>query len=229
VNLVWNIQTFLGSVNVVAVLIAASFIVIKQRKAIGPVFAVMWLSLLTASAFLSGQDWRFVLFLMLPASFAIGNLIESARKHLDRSSVNFNSTMRQLTRTIIPLALIVLALSGSLPGLVPRIFNPLRRERQEAVFESMMWLQDNSCAKGVASVGLWPDYQYLPALTGVPYVGEFMSPERLLRKASELGFHCVAVSTGSPYSQSFELDPRFKEEYRNRMLAIFFITSLALQ
>lgn len=227
VNLVWNVQTFLGPINVVAVLIAASFIVIKQRKAMGPVFAVMWLSLLTASAFLSGQDWRFVLFLMLPASFAIGNLIESARKHLEGSSVNFSSTMRQLTRTIVPLALIVLALSGSLPGLVPRIFNPLGRERQEAVFESMKWLQDRGCGSGVASVGLWPDYQYLPALTGIQYVGDLgfgKSPDAVVQRASHFGFRCLVAARESPYFRSFELDQRFRQNYRNNILAVFFIT-----
>lgn len=224
-NLILNLGFFDGWVNVIIVALAIVFVLLKKRDNLGLVFAVFWMLILLVAPFFSGQEYRFVLFSMLPATFLIGNLIGSASENLNRSSVHFDLRFRKSMRMILPLTLLVLALSGSLPGLVPKIYNPYGRLRQEAIFESMMWIENSSCSR-VASSGLWPDYQYLPALTGITYATDFVRPpEVILQKSVDLGFSCIAVSTTSPYFQSFELDQHFQEKYRNNMVVIFLINS----
>lgn len=136
-------------------------------------------------------------------------------------------SVNKLIRPIIPLLLIVLALSGSLSTLIPRVYNPYGRSLQEAVFESMIWLKGSPCVSGVASSGLWSDYQYLPALTGITYPGDFVKPpEVVLQKSTQLKFNCVVVAVRSEYFGLFHVSSKFESEYQNQTLEGFMIHAI---
>jgi hypothetical protein len=124
------------------------------------------------------------------------------------------------------LVLLLLIVSGVFPSLAVEAYNPDRRAYQSAIYESMVWLEHSDCAVSrVASVGLWPDYQYLPALTGIPYAGDFVKPpDYLLQKSTLLGFHCLAVNTSNQYSQSFADNSSFQKEHSNQIVVIYLIS-----
>jgi hypothetical protein len=89
----------------------------------------------------------------------------------------------------------------------------------------MVWLKQNGCSSGVASVGLGMDYRYLPALTGIQYVGDFDKPASELQQNSQLlGSHCLAVAVASQNFQSFQQDSVFHEEYQNEVVALFIVS-----
>jgi hypothetical protein len=89
----------------------------------------------------------------------------------------------------------------------------------------MVWVERGGCSSGVASVGLWPDYMYLPTLTGVPYMGDFVrSPDYVLQKSQSLGFHCLVVAKSNQYFQQYENDTALVDKYQNELVTVFVIT-----
>jgi hypothetical protein len=119
---------------------------------------------------------------------------------------------------------LLLVVSGVFPSIAAASFNPSSRNYQSAVYDSMIWLEQGSCPNAVASVGLWPDYMYLPALTGIPYVGDFVKPpDYVLQKSTTLGFRCLVVAKSNQYFQQFENNASFQEKYRNELITIFVI------
>jgi hypothetical protein len=170
-------------------------------------------------AFVSSQDWRIVLLSLIPGSFLLGSFIESFREfslgHINRS--------RRL-RIFTPLLLIALVLSGSFIGLLPRVFDPSTRIRQEAVVDSMLWLRRNDNGRSVASVGLLTDYRYLTTLTGIIYVGDFNEDANsAIAQSKATGFRYVAVASQSPQFPTFESSSIVHEKYRNNIVTIFYI------
>jgi hypothetical protein len=155
---------------------------------------------------------------MLPASFIIG-------EGLGRLSSWINSfpNFGKLKECLIPLILLILILSGNLPGLMPKLISPYQRTRQEDVFASMEFLQKGNCSI-VASSGLWPDYLYLSAFTSLKYTGEIANFSEM---ASEkvTGVNCVAVAADSPYLDSFLANSTYPELYHNGFVWIFRVSS----
>jgi hypothetical protein len=138
-------------------------------------------------------------------------------------------TKKRVSRMIVPVALCALILSNGFQisgffGIISSAYDPSERARQQAVFDSMIWLGQNSCSSGVASVGLGIDYRYLPVLTGIKYDGDFDKPaNELQQKSQTLGFHCLAVALANQNFQTFQLDSAFHEEYRNKIVVLFTI------
>jgi hypothetical protein len=215
-----SVLTFLGIVNVAA-LICAGVFALKFRSGLGSVFSFLWLLLMIPGALFSGQAYRFILFAMLPGSYLAGHMLANAPSRLDSAG---GTRLANLTRTVQAVILLLLIVSGAFPSIVSESFNPSGRNYQSAVYDSMIWVQHSSCNVGVASIGLWPDYEYLPALTGVPYMGDFIrTPEYLLQKSAILGFHCLVASRNNRYFHQFEVDTSFREEYRNELVTVFAI------
>jgi hypothetical protein len=216
-----NLLIFLGPVNVLAVACAAVF-AISRKRGIGLPFVLVWLLLMIPGAFLSGQAYRFILFAMLPGAYLLGRAIAEPSAILFKVKGEW---MSRLTNLLVVMIFLLLVLSGAFPSIAVQSFNPAGRNYQTAVYDSMIWLQHStSCVGGAASVGLWPDYEYLPALTGVPYFGDFSRPaDYVLQKSVSLGFHCIVVSNNNQYFQQFNNNSTFEEKYQNQLTTIFII------
>ena len=222
-NFVYNIGYFIGWASAALITLGIVLIFVKKQSKPGMILLAVWTTILVAAPLFSDQSYRFVLFWMLPATFLVGSVLFSLSNMLRRSEVNFSPPMKKLVRAIIPLMLVVLVLSGSLPTLIPRVYNPPGRSLQKAVFDSMTWLKGSQCGS-VASSGLWPDYQYLPALTGIRYAGDFVKPpEVVLEESKQMQFNCVVVAIKNPYFPAFQLASEYEREYQNEMLAVFLI------
>jgi hypothetical protein len=214
-----SLLTFLGLANVAAIICAALF-VFKSRRNLGLVFGFIWLLLMVPGALVSGQAYRFILFAMLPGSYLVGYMLANAT---DLHGPTKSTMLPKLMRTTEVVVLLLLIISGVFPSIVAESFNPTGRSYQSAVYDSMIWVEHNiSCRTGVASAGLWPDYEYLPALTGVPYMGDFLRPpDYVLQKSASLGFHCLVVARNSEYFQQFANDTSFRGSYQNELVIVF--------
>jgi len=223
-NFLYNIGYLVGWPSFALVALGVVLILKRKHSDAGMVLMLVWTGFLVVAPLLSGHSDRFVLFVMLPATFLVGSSFATFSERLGRARAHMNHGTKKLVRLVIPIMLVVLVLTGSFPTLVPYVYNPYGRTRQNAIFDSMIWLKGSPCASGVASSGLWPDYQYLPALTGIPYAGDFLKPpEIVLQKSNQLNFKCVVVATNSLYFPSFQATARLKQEYQNEMLAVFLI------
>lgn len=216
-----SLFTFLGPINVVA-MVCAGFFALKFRTNLGLLFSCLWLLLMVPGALVSGQAYRFILFAMLPGSYLVGHLLANAPNLLGPRRT---SMLLKLTRTTEALILLLLIVSGVFPSIATESFNPAGRNYQSAVYDSMSWVEhSSSCRTGVASVGLWPDYEYLPALTGVSYIGDFIRPaDYVLQKSASLGFHCLVVVRNNQYFQQFANNTAFHESYQNELVTVFAI------
>jgi hypothetical protein len=215
-----SLLTYMGPVNAVAVVCAVAFA--KYRNSFGRTFLILWLIALIPGAFLSGQAYRFVLFAMLPGSFLVGNMLAGAPSLLSTAN---NVFLSRLKRAVVVVIFLLLVLSGAFLGPVMQGYNPAGRARQISLYDSMVWLERGGCSSGVASVGLWPDYMYLPTLTGVPYMGDFVrSPDYVLQKSQSLGFHCLVVAKSNQYFQQYENDTALVDKYQNELVTVFAIT-----
>ncbi|GEM_PF-778239 len=215
-----SVFTFLGPVNVVALICAAVF-ALKFRTTLGLVFGFLWLLLMVPGAFVSGQEYRFILFAMLPASYLVGYMLANTHGLLGPSK---DVRLQKVARTVAGLIFLLLIVSGTFPSIAAQAFNPSGRNFQSAVYDSMVWVQHSSCSTGVASLGLWPDYEYLPALTGVQYMGDYIrSPDYVLQKSTTLGFHCLVASRNNHYFPQYENNTAFQEKYQNELITVFAI------
>lgn len=218
-NFVYDLGHFLGWVNVAALFSGVFFIVFLRKKSVWSVFLLVWLGIQVGSASFSEQSFRFVLFSMLPASFIIGMELGDVRTWTS----SLPAKLSKFKVWFVPLLLLILILSGSLPSLMPRIINPYQRSRQEAVFDSMQWLKQQGNCSAVASSGLWPDYLYLTPLTSIRYAGEIVKPSDIVMEGST-GVSCVAVAADSPNFEAFQTSPSYLELYHNNLVWIFSIT-----
>jgi hypothetical protein len=163
---------------------------------------------------------------MLPGAFLVGNLLANAPALLRGVS---GRSFAKFTKFVIVLILVLLAVSGTFPNIAAASFNPSGRNFQSAIYESMIWLEQSGCTNGVASVGLWPDYEYLPALTGIPYAGDFIRPPGIvLQKSLSLDFHCLVVARNNQYFTEFENNPELVERYHNQLVVILAIDQNSL-
>jgi hypothetical protein len=215
-----SVLTFLGPVNAIALVCSAVFM-IKFSRNLGSAFSLLWIAIMVPGAIISGQEYRFILFAMLPSAYLVGNLLANAPSLLrDMSRRMFT----KFTRVVIVIILVLLAASGTFPSIAVASFNPSGRSFQSAIYDSMIWLEQSSCTSGVASVGLWPDYEYLPALTRIPYAGDFIRPPNIvLQKTLSLGFHCLVVARNNQYYTEFENEPGLVESYQNQLVVILAI------
>jgi hypothetical protein len=215
-----SVLTFLGPMNAIALACSAVFI-IKFRKNLGSAFSLFWIAILVPGAIISGQEYRFILFAMLPGAYLVGDLLAKAPALLRRVR---RRSFTEFTKVVIAMILVLLTVSGTFPSIAVASFNPSSRNYQSAIYDSMIWLERSSCASGVASIGLWPDYEYLPALTGIPYAGDFIRPPSIvLQKSLSLGFHCLVVARNNQYFTDFENDPGLVERYHNQLVVILAI------
>ena len=223
----YNFSILFGPIGMASIFLAIVLVVKRRRHSARPIFAAFWFLFLVVVSFFTFQDWRFILFSFLPATFLVGAMIGWTPSLIEQSRDFSDRLKRNIAPIIVPLALCVLVMSGGFVssgffGVVSRAYDPSERVRQQAVFESMVWLKQNGCPSGVASVGLAIDYRYLPVLTGIQYVGDFDKPADELQQRSQiLGFHCLAVAIGNRNYRSFLLANEFHEEYRNDIVALF--------
>ncbi len=219
--LVWNYVALAGPLATVSIVAAVVFVVVKQRKAIWPIFGCIWFGLLVVAAFIAPEGWRFILLSLVPASFLLGDSLGSLGKLRTLSACGSRLTAR---RMLLPILLCGLILSGSFVGLLPRVFDPSSRSREEAVVASMSWLKQNGVGRSVASVELSLDYRYLTTLTGLAYVGDFNeSANSMVVQTGGAKFGYVAIAVQGTQFPTFESSNMFVEKYQNSVVAIFFI------
>ena len=219
--LVWNYFALFSPLAAISVIAAVVFTLAKRRNAVWPVFLCLWFGLLMVTAFVSPQDWRFVLLSMVPASFLLTSLIGSLR---ELGSLSTRMKWSRAMRMLVPIFICALILSGSFVSLLPRVFDPSSRTKEEAIFNSMSWLKQNDKGQGVASVGLSADYRYLTTLTGITYAGDFNeSANSTVTQARGAEFAYVAVALQSPQLPTFQSSSIVEEKYRNSVVVIFFI------
>jgi hypothetical protein len=170
----------------------------------------------------STEGWRFILLSLVPGSFLIGDLLAA----LFASQIDFlrRGTTTKSLKLFAPLLLVILVLSGTFIPLLPRVYAPENRNRQEEIFNSMYWLKQNDQGNAVASVGLSSDYRYLQTLTGIVYVGDFNESANSTVAASRgANFSYVAVAVQNSQFPTFQSSSMVVEKYRNSIVAIFFI------
>jgi hypothetical protein len=219
--LVWNYLALASPLATLSIIAAFVFVLVKQRKAMWPIFACIWFCLLLVAAIISLQSWRFILLSMVPASFLLGGSLGFLRELSSPSARGVRSIAR---RMLLPILLCVLILSSSFVGLLPRVFNPSSRIREEAIFASMSWLKQNGDGQSVASVELSLDYRYLTTLTGIAYAGDFNeSANSMVAQAGGARFEYVAVAVQGTQFPTFESSSMVVEKYQNSVVAIFFI------
>jgi hypothetical protein len=173
------------------------------------------------AAIISAQGWRFILLSMIPGGLLLGASIGSLR---ELASASARMNWSEARRVVVPLLICVLILSGGFVSLLPRVFDPSSRTREEAVVDSMSWLKQNDNGLGVASVGLFGDYRYLTTLTGITYAGDLNeSANSTVAEARGGNFAYVAVALRSPQFPTFQSSNMVQEKYRNSVVTIFFI------
>ena len=163
---------------------------------------------------------------MIPATFLVAGLLGWGSELL-ATHRKIHIRTPKIRMIVVALVLLVLVAYGQFPRLTSAAYDPANRSRQMGVQASMGWLMQGNCPRGVASLGLWVEYRFLPTLTGVPYYGDLLystSPDKVFQKSVELGFSCVAMETGNQNFHLFEVDSRFQEKYRNDAVAIFLVT-----
>jgi len=219
--LVWNYLTLASPLATLSILAAFVFVLVNQRKIIWPIFTCIWFGLLVVAAIISPQGWRFILLSLIPASFLLGNSLGFLK---ELSSPSAGRNWSGARRVLLPVLLCGLIISGSFVGLLPRVFDPSSRIREEAVVDSMSWLKQNGDGQSVASVELSSDYRYLTTLTGIAYVGDFNeSANSIVEQAGGARFGYVAVAVQGTQFPTFESSSMVVEKYRNSVVAIFFI------
>jgi hypothetical protein len=219
--LVWNYLALASPLAALAIIAAIVFVLVKQRNAIWPIFVCIWFGLLLVAAIISPQGWRFILLSMVPASFLLGSSLGFLR---ELSSSSARRSWSGVRRMLLPILLCGLILSGSFVGLLPRVFDPSNRIREEAVVDSMSWLKQNGDGQSVASVELSLDYRYLTTLTGIVYAGDFNeSANSMVAQAGGVRFGYVVVAVQGTQFPTFESSSMVVEKYRNSVVAIFFI------
>jgi hypothetical protein len=219
--LAYNYSFLAGPLGALSVFLSVVFILNKHRDAIWCVLLCVWFCLLIGAAIISPEGWRFILLSMVPGGFLLGRSIGSLR---ELASVLPHANWVKARKFLVPAVLCVLILSGGFVSLLPRVFNPSSRFRQEAVFNSMLWLKGNGGGEGVASVGLSGDYRYLTTLTGIRYAGDFNeSANATVAESRIANFTYVAVAIQSPQFPTFQSSNMVQQKYRNSVVAIFFI------
>ena len=219
--LVFNYFALAGPFVTISIIVAVLFILIKRRNLIWSALLCIWFGLLMAGSVISPQGWRFILLSMIPGGFLLGVSIGSLR---ELGSTSTRAKWSRTLRMLVPILLCVLILSGSFVSLLPRIFDPSNRVREEAVVDSMSWLKQNDNGRSVASVGLSADYRYLTTLTGIDYAGDFNeSANSTVADARVANFTYVAVAVQSPQFPTFQSTNMVDQKYRNSIVAIFFI------
>ena len=219
--LVWNYLALASPLATLSIMTAIVFVLVKQRKAIWPIFVCIWFCLLLVAAIISPQGWRFILLSLIPASFLLGNSLGFLK---ELSSPSAGGKWSEARRVLLPVLLCGLIISGSFVGLLPRVFDPSSRIREEAVVDSMSWLKQNGDGQSVASVELSLDYRYLTTLTGIAYVGDFNESANSMRaQAGSARFGYVAVAVQGTQFPTFESSSMVVQKYRNSVVAIFFI------
>ena len=223
-TILWNYYSFAGSLAPSLIIAAVIFVLLKRRNSSGSGFACVWFGILIIGAVVSTDSWRFVLLSMAPGSLLLGQLLSALRQTSKELSARTN--WLKGSGLLAPLVLIALVLSGGFITLLPRVYDPAGRTRQQAIFASMSWLKQNDHGYSVVSVGLWSDYRYLYTLTGISYMGDYNeSAPSIIAQSMNNGFRYVAVAIQSSQFPTFQYSSSVQEKYQNSIVAIFFILS----
>jgi hypothetical protein len=221
-TLVWNFWALAGGLAPLLIAVAIVRVFLRKKTIAGVAFACVWLGTLALAMIVSTEGWRFILLSLVPGSFLIGDLLAA----LFASQIDFlrRGTTTKSLKLFAPLLLVILVLSGTFIPLLPRVYAPENRNRQEEIFNSMYWLKQNDQGNAVASVGLSSDYRYLQTLTGIVYVGDFNESANSTVAASRgANFSYVAVAVQNSQFPTFQSSSMVVEKYRNSIVAIFFI------
>jgi hypothetical protein len=217
-----NYRLFAGFLAPLLIVAAVIRVLLKRRVSVGTAFACVWLGITVIGMVASTEGWRFILLSLIPGSFLIGDLLGELHQSLVKLPAR--GTWSRILRSLAPLLLLALVVSGSFIPLLPRIYDPASRDRQEAVFDSMSWLKQNGDGQSVASVELFLDYRYLTTLTGIAYAGDFNeSANSMVAQAGGARFGYVAVAVQGTQFPTFESSSMVVEKYQNSVVAIFFI------
>jgi hypothetical protein len=218
--LVYNYSFLAGPLGALSIFVAFVFILAKRRSLIWPLLLCVWFGLLMVLALISPEGWRFILLSMIPGGLLLAVSIGSLRGLGSSAGVQWSKARRAL----VPVLLCMLILTGGFVGLLPRVFDPSSRVREEAIVDSMSWLKQNDNGQSVASIGLFADYRYLTTLTGIPYSGDFNeSANSAIAQARSGNSAYVVVALLSPQFPTFQSSNMVQEKYRNSVVAIFFI------
>jgi hypothetical protein len=221
--LVYNYSFLAGPLGALSVFASVVFILAKRRSAIWSVLLCVWFVVLMVAAIISPEGWRFILLSMVPGGLLLGVSIGSLRE-----LGPFSAPMKwaKARRILVPILICVLILSGGFVSLLPRVFDPASRTREQAIVDSFSWLKQNDNGQGVASIGLFADYRYLTTLTGITYVGDLNeSANSTVAEARGGKFTYVAVALQSPQFSTFQSSNMVEMKYRNSVVAIFFIAA----
>jgi hypothetical protein len=219
-TLVWNYGVLAGLLAPFLIVAAVTRVFLRRAASAGIAFTCIWLGTLAIAMVVSTEGWRFILLSLVPGSFLVGDLLSA----LFRRPIKLLGRGSRSLRSLAPLLLVVLVISGSFIPLLPRVYAPENRNRQGAIVDSMSWLKQNDNNQSVASVGLSADYRYLTTLTGIAYVGDFNeSANSTVVQARGARFAYVAVAVQSPQFPTFESSGVVVEKYQNSVAAIFFI------
>jgi hypothetical protein len=119
---VYDLGYLLGWVNVALLFASVLVALFMSKKSVWSVLLLVWLGVQFVSPVFSEQGFRFVLLGMVPGSFIIGKGLADFGAWGKLGSTRWNNVKPRL----LPILLIVLILSGSLPGLIPKAGGGLR-------------------------------------------------------------------------------------------------------
>jgi hypothetical protein len=218
---VWNYFALGGLLAPILIVAAITRILLRRKASTAIAFICVWLGTLAIAMIVSTEGWRFILLSLVPGGFLVGDLLASLFGH--QIKIQRHEIGSRQFRLFASLLVVVLVASGSFIPLLPRVYAPQNRSRQQAVFDSMYWLKENDHGNAVASVGLASDYEYLQILTGIPYVGDYNESASSIVQSRGVNFAYVAVALQSPQFPTFESSSMVEQKYQNSVVAIFFI------
>jgi hypothetical protein len=217
-----------GSVNFILIMAAFVWTIVKVRSRIGPAFLTAWFSLLIVLVFIGTQDWRMVLLSFVPGAGLLGMLLSRVQEALEKMALPRIRGVRMRRIVVISLMLgfvAIMAAQGPTAYALGHAFSNGQAARQNDVYDSMIWIQDNTSPKSVVvSVAIPLEYRYLPVVANRSYAGDFqLNSTGIMKLQSSLAFNYIAVSTNFSALNTFYLSNSFRLEYQNPNVVIFLI------
>jgi hypothetical protein len=121
--------------------------------------------------------------------------------------------------------ILLLTATGRTIPIGSEAFSREQVQLQGHVYDSMIWLQNNSSPDAVvASVNLFKLYRYLPIVTARQYAGDFpLASNDLLKLEPTLHFNYVAVSANLGSVRTFYQSDKVRMVYENSDVVVFLV------
>jgi hypothetical protein len=222
--LIFNMNRFVGPFALVAMLVSALYVavvaMVKRKVPWQLLFALWFFSSLIMGVESDAPD-RFALYSLLPGSLILGIGFAQFVKALGKA---FPRTER-IRKIMVALALLILiAFSPTVAMMKDSFSNSDASQRQEAIYDSMRWLQSNTKASEIVLSVDITEYRYLP------YVANRTLRENVQGDLSATAAADLMKSTNStllvtdPSSQmvhALKLSHHFEWVYGNQFVVIF--------